>query len=155
MFAIPLSSVIESIRIKPSEIQHVGETEVIKLRNSVLPLFYLDRVLDLKKKNDAYWYRHPDLNEMSKIAAKREEKRSERMFVVVVGSAERRFGLVVDTLLNQQEMVIKPMGPLMRGTPCVAGGAVMGDGDVVLVLDVPEIENYFRTKMRQTGQSAA
>ena len=139
VFAIPLSSVIESIRIKPSEIQHVGDTEVIKLRNSVLPL----------------WYRHPDLEEMSKIARKRQTKRSERMFVVVVGSAERRFGLVVDTLLNQQEMVIKPMGPLMRGTPCVAGGAVMGDGDVVLVLDVPEIENYFRTKMRQAQHAAA
>lgn len=70
------------------------------------------------------------------------------MYVVVVGTAERRYGLVVDALLNQQEMVIKPLGALMRGTPCVAGGAVLGNGDVVLVMDVPEVESYYRTKKR-------
>lgn len=155
VFAIPLSSVVESIRIKPNEIQRVGDTQVIKLRNSVLPLIYLDDVLDLQKKEKDYWYRHPSLDGVQQLATKRRAKRDERLFVVVVGSAERRFGLVVDALLNQQEMVIKPMGTLIRGTPCVAGGAVMGNGDVVLVLDVPEVESFFRHRMRESNKQQA
>jgi two-component system chemotaxis sensor kinase CheA len=146
--AIPLSSVVESIRIKPSEIQKVGDSEVIKLRNTVLPLFYLDEVLGLEAKQQDYWYHHQDQAALKETVSKRRQKRAERMYVVVVGTAERRYGLVVDALLNQQEMVIKPLGPLMRGTPCVAGGAVLGNGDVVLVMDVPEIENYYKSKRR-------
>ncbi len=149
VLAIPLNAVIESIRIKPSDIQTVGNSEVIKLRNSVLPLLYLDDVLGLNAKQDDYWYRHPDHEAKASILAKRRQKREERLFVVVVGSADRRYGLVVDALLNQQEMVIKPLGVLMRGTPCVAGGAVLGSGEVVLVLDVPEIENHHRAKVRK------
>ena len=149
VLAIPLSSVVESIRIKPSEIQTVGDSEVIKIRNSVLPLLYLDEVLGLENKDSGYWYRHPEQSGYQEVVQKRRQKRSERLYVVVVGSADRRYGLVVDALLNQQEMVIKPLGTLMRGPPCVAGGAVLGNGDVVLVMDVPEIENYHRTKKRK------
>jgi two-component system chemotaxis sensor kinase CheA len=148
VLAIPLSSVVESIRIKPSEIQKVGDCEVIKLRNTVLPLMYLDEVLGLEVKSHNYWYRHSDQAAIESVVQKRRLKRSERLYVVVVGTAERRYGLVVDALLNQQEMVIKPLGPLMRGTPCVAGGAVLGNGEVVLVMDIPEIETYYRTKKR-------
>jgi two-component system chemotaxis sensor kinase CheA len=148
VLAIPLSSVVESIRIKPSEIQKVGDSEVIKLRNTVLPLMYLDEVLGLESKNHNYWYRHNDQGPIQSVVQKRRQKRSERLYVVVVGTAERRYGLVVDALLNQQEMVIKPLGPLMRGTPCVAGGAVLGNGEVVLVMDIPEIDSYYRTKKR-------
>ena len=150
VLAIPLNSVIESIRIKPSEIQTVGNSEVIKLRNTVLPLLYLDDVLGLNAKQEDYWYRHPDHTSKANIITKRRQKREERLFVVVVGSADRRYGLVVDALLNQQEMVIKPLGVLMRGTPCVAGGTVLGNGEVVLVLDVPEIENHHRAKLRKS-----
>jgi two-component system chemotaxis sensor kinase CheA len=148
VLAIPLNSVVESIRIKPSEIQKVGDCEVIKLRNTVLPLMYLDEVLGLEVKSHNYWYRHSDQAAIESVVQKRRLKRSERLYVVVVGTAERRYGLVVDALLNQQEMVIKPLGPLMRGTPCVAGGAVLGNGEVVLVMDIPEIETYYRTKKR-------
>lgn len=73
--------------------------------------------------------------------------------MVVVGSADRRYGIVVDQLLNQQEMVIKSMGPLVRNIPCVAGGAVLGQGEVVLVLDVGEIVDTFYQKIR--GQQIA
>jgi two-component system chemotaxis sensor kinase CheA len=149
VFAIPLNSVVESIRIKPNEIQRVGETQVIKVRNTVLPLMYLDEILGLKKKDNDYWYRHSDSQHVKAVAAKRRSRRAERLFVVVVGSAEKRFGLVVDSLLNQQEMVIKPMGSLLRGTPCVAGGAVMGNGEVVLVLDIPEVESFYKSRVRQ------
>jgi two-component system chemotaxis sensor kinase CheA len=143
-FAVPLATVIESIRIKPSDIQKIGDAEVIKLRNNVLPLLYLDDALDLDKKASQQRYQTTDSSQNAKYKA----RRNERLYVVVVGSAERRFGLVVDRLLNQQEMVIKPLGTLMQGTSCVAGGAVLGNGEVVLVIDIPEVEQKFRMKQR-------
>ena len=142
-FAIPLSSVIESERIKPSDIQKVGDAEVIKLRNNILPLIHLNQTLDLDRKANDSWYSEPRSNANDKRGRKQE-----RLFVVVVGSANQRFGIVVDQLLNQQEMVIKPMGPIMRKTPCVAGGAVLGNGEVVLVLDIQDLIENFRVRAR-------
>jgi two-component system chemotaxis sensor kinase CheA len=149
--AIPLSSVIESIRISPQEIQRVGEAEVIRLRDKVLPLMHLDEVLDLGSKQGS-------LSEL--LSAQRKErddgtekfkKKTSRLFVVVVGHAERPFGIVVDQLLTQQEMVIKSMGQIMKDIPCIAGGAVLGNGEVVLVLDIPELEDVFTSKKRRAA----
>ncbi|MDD9952454.1 MAG: chemotaxis protein CheA [Zetaproteobacteria bacterium] len=145
IFAIPLSSVIESLRIQPDEIQMVGDAEVIKRRDRVLPLLYLSDALDLGKKNDHVWYRY---EKESKKSDRRKEMGSERLFVVVVGTADRSFGLVVDSLLNQQEMVIKSMGDIMGDINCVAGGAILGNGEVVLVLDIGELEQQFRIRSR-------
>ena len=147
IFAIPLSAVVESLRIKPNEIQNVGESEVIKRRDRVLPLLYLHDALDLSKKDDKVWYDLPSQDPDHHV--RKTKQVEDRLFVVVVGTAERRFGLVVDTLLNQQEMVIKSMGNLMGGVPCVAGGAILGNGEVVLVLDIGELEAHFRSKKRQ------
>jgi two-component system chemotaxis sensor kinase CheA len=149
--AIPLSSVIESIRISPQEIQRVGEAEVIRLRDKVLPLMHLEEVLDLGSKQGS-------LSEL--LATHRKErddgiekfkKKTSRLFVVVVGHAERPFGIVVDQLLTQQEMVIKSMGQIMKDIPCIAGGAVLGNGEVVLVLDIPELEDIFTSKKRRAA----
>ena len=154
VFAIPLSTVVESIRISPEEIQTVGDTEVIKRRDQVLPLIHLDEALALKHKPDNFWYK-PNKSDISKDIQKRQEARKEgRLFVVVVGSGEKRFGIVVDHLLNQQEMVIKPMGKVMRDIPCVAGGAILGNGEVVLVLEVQEIEQIIKNKSRAQNIAA-
>lgn len=148
MFAIPLGSVIESIRIEPGDIQKVGEAEVIRLRDKVLPLMHLEEALNLSNKGSSV----PALIAQHKESqGTRHLRKQERLFVVVVGHAERPFGIVVDQLLNQQEMVIKSMGNLMRQIPCVAGGAVLGNGEVVLVLDIPELEESFSTKSRQAA----
>jgi two-component system, chemotaxis family, sensor kinase CheA len=154
-FAIPLSSVVESIRIKPADIQKVGDAEVIKLRDQVLPLIHLDETLDLSQREADCWY--GATNQMGTSPTNPDRcvlRRVERLFVVVVGSANSRFGIVVDRLLNQQEMVIKPIGRLLKGTPCVAGGAVLGNGEVVLVLDVPELDEFHRQKMRHLQLAA-
>lgn len=144
-FAIPLGSMIESIRIEPSDIQKVGEAEVIRLRDKVLPLMHLDDALNLSTREASV----PRLLATQKQThGSRRRRQQERLFVVVVGHAERPFGIVVDQLLNQQEMVIKSMGNLMREIPCVAGGAVLGNGEVVLVLDIPELEESFTSKSR-------
>ena len=142
-FAIPLSSVIESIRISPSEIQRVGDTEVYKLRDKVLPLIHLSDALSLNGKEGSYAELLKEKNNFQRIKAKQD-----RLFVVVVGHADRPTGIVVDQLLNQQEMVIKSMGSLMKDIPCVAGGAVLGHGEVVLVLDIPELEESAKGRTR-------
>lgn len=148
IFAIPLSAVVESIRIKPSDLQRVGESEVIKRRNRVLPLFHLHEALDLDQKENRFWYTLPKVRESAHERKRKKKVYEDRLFVVVVGTADRRFGLVVDSLLNQQEMVIKSMGNLMSDIPCVAGGAILGNGEVVLVLDIGELEEHFRSKSR-------
>ncbi|HET9240367.1 MAG TPA: chemotaxis protein CheA [Oligoflexus sp.] len=142
-FAIPLNSVIESIRISPKDIQRVGDVEVYKLRDTVLPLIHLDEAMTLGTKEGSI----SDLLK-SKASQRRSRVNRDRHFVVVVGQPDRPTGIVVDQLLNQQEMVIKSMGPLMRNIPCVAGGAVLGHGEVVLVLDIPELEAASRGRNR-------
>ncbi|SMF13786.1 chemotaxis protein CheA [Pseudobacteriovorax antillogorgiicola] len=145
-FAIPLSSVIESIRISPGEIQRVGDTEVYKLRDRVLPLVHLSDALDLRTKKGSYAELLKDRKGRIRSKAKQD-----RLFVVVVGHADRPTGIVVDQLLNQQEMVIKSMGNLMKNIPCVAGGAVLGHGEVVLVLDIPELEEATKGRTRMNA----
>ncbi len=149
-FAIPLSTVVESVRIKPEEIQYVGDAEVIKRHDKILPLMYLHETLDLSQKDQTSWYNSKGPKDAAQAlqAQSRINRRKERLYVVIVGSGDRRFGIVVDQLLNQQEMVIKSLGPVMRNTPCVAGGAVLGNGEVVLVLDIQELEDRFRSRVR-------
>lgn len=154
IFAIPLSTVVESLRIAPDEIQKVGDTEIIKRRDKMLPLIYLDKALELSKKENDFWF---DENENSKEGftnQRQEDKKKGRLFVVVVGSGDKRFGIVVDHLLNQQEMVIKPMGNIMREIPCVAGGAILGNGKVVLVLEIQEIEQMMKGKHKSVKSAA-
>ena len=149
ILAIPLSSVIESIRINDSDIQKVGDVEIIKLRNKVLPLMHLDKVLDLDAKRGTM----SDMIAMRKntLATSRRlhsDPNRKKHFVVVVGQQDRPFGIVVDYLLNQQEMVIKSMGSIMNDIPAVAGGSVLGNGDVVLVLDILKLQDAISSKTR-------
>ncbi len=148
IFAIPLGAVIESIRISPKEIQRIGEVEVYRLRETVLPLVHLDEAMQLSTIEGTV----SDLIH-TKQGLRRTRQRTDRLFVVVVGQPDRPIGIVVDQLLNQQEMVIKSMGPLMRNIPCVAGGAVLGQGEVVLVLDIPELEAISRGRNRMQTAS--
>lgn len=147
-FAIPLSSVVESVRIQKDEIQRVGETEVIKRHGKVLPLMHLQDTLELSTKADISWYSGYRRTSDEVDAPMTVARRRDRFYVVIVGSDDHRFGIVVDQLLNQQELVIKSMGPIMKDVPCVAGGAVLGNGEVVLVLDLQELEDRFRTRVR-------
>ncbi len=113
IYAIPLSSVDETTMITVSDIKMVQSQEVIMLRGSVLPLYRLADLLDIKGPAAA-----------------------EEMYVVVVRKAERQIGLVVDSLIGQQEIVIKSLGKLLLGISGLAGAIVAGDGNVRLILDV-------------------
>lgn len=114
-FIIPLSSVLETLRVNKEEIESVNRREVITLRDGVLPIV--------------------DLNQILKGGtAVREE--GTKPYVVVVGLAEQRLGLIVDELLGQEEVVIKTMGQFLGKTQGVAGATILGDGRVRLIVDL-------------------
>lgn len=113
IYAIPLSSVDETTMITTSDIKMVQNQEVIMLRGSVLPLYRLNNLLSVSEQSEA-----------------------DDMYVVVVRKADRQIGLVVDSLIGQQEIVIKSLGRLLSGIPGLAGAIVAGDGHVRLILDI-------------------
>lgn len=113
IYAIPLSSVDETTMITTSDIKMVQNQEVIMLRGSVLPLYRLSNLLSVSDQSEA-----------------------DDMYVVVVRKADRQIGLVVDSLIGQQEIVIKSLGRLLSGIPGLAGAIVAGDGHVRLILDI-------------------
>jgi two-component system chemotaxis sensor kinase CheA len=112
IFAIPLVSVIETVRINENEIHNFEGREVLKLRDSVLSLIRLDEIFGV------------------------EGSFNEEIYVVVVALAEKKFGLVVDRLVGQEEIVIKSLGEYLGGNLGIAGATIMGDGRVRLILDV-------------------
>ena len=119
-FCIPLNSVLESIMVQSEEIQTIEGHEVVTVRGRTLPLVHLSRVFDLEP------------------AGREAERRLfyDRLYVVVVGLAQHRVGLVVDELLGQQDVVIKPIGKALRQVPGIAGATELGDNRTVLLLDV-------------------
>ncbi|OSS41828.1 Signal transduction histidine kinase CheA [Desulfurella amilsii] len=119
LFAIPLANVIETVRISLSDIEHVQNKDVLRLRGSIVPLAYLGDILGISK----------DKKTLSK----------DEMYVVIVSSAEKQLGLVVDALVNQEEVVIKPLGNYLGKVKSIAGATIMGDGSVALILDVVSI----------------
>lgn len=112
IFAIPLVSVIETVRIKETEIHSFEGREVLKLRDSVLSLIRLDEIYELQESLD------------------------DDIYVVVVGLAEKKLGFVVSKLVGQEEIVIKSLGEYLSGNEGIAGATIMGDGRVRLIIDV-------------------
>jgi two-component system chemotaxis sensor kinase CheA len=123
-FAVPLGSVLEILRVRPERIETIETREVMAIRDETIPLLRLA---------DAF--------------ALPQAEQQETLFVVLVGLAERRLGLVVDRLRGQQEIVIKPLGSRLADTPGIAGATELGDKVVVLVLDV---ESLIEGSMRKT-----
>lgn len=116
IYVLPISSVIESIRISPKEIKSIDNYEVINVRNEVLSLLRLSRLFNLKKSEELESY-----------------------FVVIVGINDKKMGLLVDSLIGEEDIVIKPLKDKYTTTPGIAGATVLGDGTVSLILDVSQI----------------
>jgi len=116
-FCIPLNSVLESIMVETREISTIEGHEVIILNKKTLPLLHLSRLFALRPLSKTYRDPH-------------------RVYVVVVGLAQHRVGLVVDELLGQQDVVIKPLGSAVRNVPGIAGATELGANRTVLLLDV-------------------
>ncbi|MFA6450467.1 MAG: chemotaxis protein CheA [bacterium] len=116
IFAIPLISVVQTLRVEQSELKALKGKEAILFRGNVLPLIRLEEALALK--------RGPDEHEPS------------RVFIVVVAWAGRRVGIIVDSLIGDQEIVIRPLGEYIGEAPGISGAAILGDGKITLIIDI-------------------
>ncbi|WP_412851459.1 chemotaxis protein CheA [Ectothiorhodospira shaposhnikovii] len=122
-FALPLANVSEIFDLDLSRTNRVDDQEVIMVRNRSLPLYYLRRWLVPGSSDEYRGMGH----------------------VVVVFSGNQRVGFVVDSLIGQEEVVIKPLGNMLHGVPGLAGATITGDGGIALILDVPGLlKNYAR-----------
>lgn len=113
-YAIPLASVIETVRISQDEIYTVENKSVLRLRNEVLPLVRLADIFGVDSVFD----------------------NAEQAYVVVIGLAENKIGVIVDFLIGQEEVVIKSLGSYLKGTDGIAGATIRGDGRVTLIVDI-------------------
>ncbi|MBJ2246944.1 chemotaxis protein CheA [Pseudomonas haemolytica] len=116
-FAFPLVNVNEIFHLDLSRTNVVDGQEVVIVRDKALPLFYLKRWLV--------------------ASAKHEEQREGHVVILSVGT--QRIGFVVDQLVGQEEVVIKPLGKMLQGTPGMSGATITGDGRIALILDVPSM----------------
>ena len=129
LYAIPLNAVLEIARTFETEVHQVDNYEVLQLRNQVLPLLRLGRpVADGDRKS--------------------------KLFVLVITVGERKYGLIVDALEGEEELVIKALDDHTFQTDLVSGASILGDGRVVLILNLPAVvEHVARSRPEQTGQS--
>lgn len=133
-FAIPLTSVEESLRIYSREIRTVERREVFTLRDFTLPLLRLA---------DAF-----------ALDGQREETPDTKWFVVVTRSGEKVAGILVDQLVRQQEVVIKSIGERLKTIPGIAGATEIGEGEIVLVIDVGSLIDSFGGRARSMRAEA-
>jgi two-component system chemotaxis sensor kinase CheA len=119
LYAVPITSVVEITRIADEEIHRVDEHEVFQLREQVLTLVRLER-----------------------LESKSPTARTKRVFVIVIGAGNRKFGLVVDSLMGEEELVIKALEDRLVTSPLVSGASILGDGTVVLILNVPAVISH-------------
>ena len=113
VYSIPLSSVLESLRVDQRQFHLIGNREILKLRDMVLPLIRLESVFGVQRRSE----------------------QNDFCYVVVVGTAEKRMGLVVSRLVGQQEVAIKSLGKYLANIPGIAGSTILGDGRVALIID--------------------
>lgn len=115
-YSIPITSVIESHRIKPSEIKMIDNYEVFNVRSDVVSLLRLNRLFRIQT-----------------------DEQGDYCFVVIVGTNEKRVGLMVDSLIGEEDVVIKPLHDQFTNSPGIAGASILGDGSVCLIIDVSQL----------------
>jgi two-component system chemotaxis sensor kinase CheA len=116
VYVLPLGTVVETLLLKDDEVQCLNRKEVIVLRGVTTPLIRL--------------------SEKFQASSKQNGPKSETSYVVIVGLADQRVGLVVDELIGEQEVVIKSLSRYVGDCPGLSGATILGDGNVALIVDV-------------------
>ena len=129
-FAFPLVSVNEIFHLDLTKTNVVDGQEVVVVREKAIPLFYLKRWLVIDENGQPI----------------DQEKKETEGHVVVVSVGTQRVGFVVDQLIGQEEVVIKPLGKMLQGTPGMAGATITGDGRIALILDVPSMLHHYANR---------
>ena len=113
-YAIPLSSVLETVHISQDDICSIDGKSVLRLRDEVLSLVHLKDIFEVPNTI----------------------KPSQQAYVVIIGLGNQKMGIIVDELIGQEEIVIKSLGYYLKGTAGIAGASVRGDGKIILIIDV-------------------
>jgi len=128
LYALPLNAVAEITRTRESEVHRVGNNEILRMRNEVLPL------LRLGKTNSS------------------DQPETTKLFVLVIRSGDRKLGLIVDSLAGEDELVIKALDDQTVATDLVSGASILGDGRVVLILNLAAVVDRFtKTRLKEDG----
>jgi two-component system, chemotaxis family, sensor kinase CheA len=129
LYAIPLNAVLEIARTFEGEVHQVDNYEVLKLRNQVLPALRMGRPAT-------------------------EGDRNSKLFVLVITVGERKYGLIVDALEGEEELVIKALDDHTFSTDLVSGASILGDGRVVLILNLPAVvEHVAHSRPQEIGRA--
>ena len=121
-FAIPTSQVSEIVRVKRSDIKSLGKTKAILVRDHVISMAHLHQFLNL-----------PDSNEDEL-----------EILIIYLGDENTKMGLVVDSVLRQQDILVKSLNGSLSGIKGISGATILGDGQVILVLDVGQFVKHQR-----------
>jgi two-component system, chemotaxis family, sensor kinase CheA len=119
LYAIPLNAVVEIARAREADVHQVDNYEVLQLRNQVLPMLRLGRP-----------------------APADGDRKLQKLFVLVITVSERKFGLIVNRLEGEEELVIKALDDQTFDTDMVSGASILGDGRVVLILNLPAVVEH-------------
>ena len=122
IFAIPLFSVVEIIKYRPEDIKDVGIYKSLMLRDEVYLFFHLNELFDMEGSN-------------------------ENKFVIIINIGEKNIAVAVDDLYGEEEIVIKPLGEMLKDVEGIAGATITGDGKVVLILDIKSLINDKRNDL--------
>jgi len=132
-YAFPLTHIVETLAIDRHEIRMVRHNEVVVVRGSILPLVRLSTIFNQQADSDE----------------------TGRLYVVVLGSGDKKVGVVVDKLLGEQEIVIKSLGSFLGQINNISGATILGDGKVALIVDARGIIKDSGTSLEETDYAAA
>ncbi|MBQ9495559.1 MAG: chemotaxis protein CheA [Treponema sp.] len=118
VYSIPIASVIESQRIKLNEISTIDNYEVLNVRNEVISILRLARLFNIHEE---------------------ERTQDDYCFIVIVGMQDKKIGVMVDSLIGEEDVVIKPLRDQFTNSPGIAGASILGDGSVSLIIDVSQL----------------
>ena len=116
IYSIPIANVIESQCIPLDEISHIDNYEIMNVRNEVISVLRLSRLFNIK-----------------------ESAKSDECYIVIVGTQEKKIGVMVDSLIGEEDVVIKPLRDQFTNSPGIAGASILGDGSVSLIIDVSQL----------------
>ncbi len=116
VYSLPISSVIESQRINVNELKRIDNYEVMTVRDEVISVLRLNRLFNIKTKEE-----------------------SQNAFIVIVGTSDKKLGIMVDALIGEEDVVIKPLTDQFVVSPGIAGASILGDGSVSLIIDVSQL----------------
>lgn len=167
-FAIPQLAVVELVRAKADSehrIEHINKTPVLRLRNHLLPLVFMDDLLQLDRDAPApAEVDEADVTEETDVEAidaansnpepVRRTAENEEAFIVVTHVGDQQFGIVVDSVFDTEEIVVKPAASILRDITMFSGNTILGDGSVIMIVDPNGIAQSITSELSEASDKA-